>query len=61
MLIIAIAWLYVVLMMSLTQTSFLAGVSTFLFYGLIPCSIVLYIVNTPSRRARARRKENNEG
>jgi hypothetical protein len=57
MLIIAIAWLYVVLMMSLTQSSFIAGVATFLFYGVIPCSIVLYIVGTPARRARAKRKE----
>lgn len=57
MLIIAIAWLYVVLMMSLTQTSFVAGVATFLFYGLIPCSIVMYLVDTPARRARAKRKQ----
>ncbi len=57
MLIIAIAWLYVVLMMSLTETSFVAGLATFLFYGLFPCSIVLYLVNTPARRARAKRAE----
>ena len=47
---IAIAWLYVVLMMSITETSATAGVMTFIFYGVLPLSVVLYIVDAPRRR-----------
>jgi biotin transporter BioY len=47
---IAIAWLYVVLMMSITETSVTAGIMTFIFYGIIPLSVVLYIVDAPRRR-----------
>jgi hypothetical protein len=58
MYLIAIAWLYVVLMMALaealsTQGSVLGAVITFLLYGLFPLSLVLYIGTTPARR-RAR-------
>lgn len=34
MYIIAIGWLWVVLMMALTETGVTAGIPTFLFYGL---------------------------
>lgn len=51
---IAIGWIYVVLMMSITEASIVAGVMTFLFYGLIPVSIILYLGG--SRRRRMRRK-----
>lgn len=57
MLIIAIAWLYVVLMMALTETSFIAGVATFLFYGVFPLSIVLYLLATPRRWRQRRQRE----
>jgi biotin transporter BioY len=50
MYIVAIAWLYVTLMMALTETSLTAGVLTFLFYGLLPCALLLWIVGTPQRR-----------
>lgn len=52
--IVAIAWLYVVLMMSLTETSFVAGVATFLFYGLLPLALFLWLVGTPQRRRNRR-------
>jgi hypothetical protein len=56
---IAIGWLYVVLMMALaealsSQGTVLGAVITFVLYGLIPLGLVLYIVATPARR-RARR------
>ena len=54
MYIVAIAWLYVVLMMSLTETSFVAGVATFLFYGLLPLALFLWLVGTPQRRRNRR-------
>lgn len=57
MIIIAIAWMYVVILMALTQPSFLAGFATLIGYGLLPLSIVLYLVGTPGRRRRARARE----
>ena len=56
---IVIAWIYVVLMMSVaeaisTQGSVLGALITFVFYGVLPLAIVLYILGTPGRR-RARR------
>lgn len=59
MYLVAIAWLYVVLMMSLaealsTQGTVLGAIITFVLYGLLPLSLVLYVMGTPGRR-RARR------
>ena len=54
MYIVAIAWLYVVLMMSLTDTSVVAGVVTFVLYGLAPLSLFLGLVGTPQRRRNRR-------
>ncbi len=53
-----IAWLYVVLMMSVVeaaspQGTVLGAISTFLLYGILPLSIVIYIMGTGARR-RAR-------
>jgi len=58
MYLVAIGWLYVVLMMAVaealsTQGSVLGAVITFVFYGLLPLAVVMYIMGTPSRR-RAR-------
>jgi len=58
MYLVAIAWMYVVLMMAVAealspQGSVLGAVITFVFYGLLPLSVVLYIFGTPMRR-RAR-------
>jgi hypothetical protein len=50
--IIAIAWIYVVLMMSLTESSFIAGVMTFLMYCAVPLSIILYLMDAPRRKRR---------
>ena len=59
MYLVAIGWLYVVVMMALAealgpQGSVLGAVITLLLYGLLPLSVVLYIMGTPARR-RARR------
>lgn len=58
---VALAWIYVVLMMALAealapQGTVLGAVFTFLLYGVLPLSIVLYILGTPARRS-ARRRE----
>ncbi len=50
MYIVAIAWLYVTLMMALTEPSVIGGVMTFLFYGLIPCGLLLWLLGTPQRK-----------
>jgi hypothetical protein len=56
---VAIAWIYVVLMMAVaealsSQGTVMGAVITFLLYGLLPLSVVLYILGTPGRK-RARR------
>jgi len=60
MYVVAIAWIYVVLMVSLTQPTALRGVLTFVGAGLFPLAIFLYLVGTPQRRrnqARARAED----
>jgi membrane protein implicated in regulation of membrane protease activity len=57
---VAMAWIYVVLMMALAEAlapkgTVLGAVFTFLLYGLLPLSIVLYVMAAPMRR-RARRR-----
>lgn len=56
MYIVAIAWIYVVLMMSITEQSIIAGIMTFVFYGLAPLALFLWIFGTPARRRAAYRK-----
>jgi small-conductance mechanosensitive channel len=58
MYIVAIAWIYVVLLMSLTEHSVTAGMMTFLFYCVVPLAIILYLIGTP-RRKRARQMAEN--
>jgi len=57
MYIIAIAWIYVVLMMSITEQSLIAGVMTFLLYGLFPLAVILYLMGVPERKRRRLRAE----
>jgi hypothetical protein len=59
LIVVAMAWLYVVLMMALaeafsSQGTVLGAIFTFILYGLLPLSIVLYVMGAPGR-ARARR------
>ena len=51
--IVAIGWLYVVIMMAVTETSFLSGVVALFCYGVIPLGLFLWIAGTPQRRRRA--------
>ena len=57
MLIVAIAWIYVVGLMALTETSIVAGIVTFLFYCVLPLGTLLYIAGTGKRKARRRAEE----
>lgn len=56
MYIIAIAWLYITILMAVTETSVVAGVATFLFYGLGPLLLFWYVVATPTRKARRQQR-----
>ncbi|MBY0236555.1 MAG: hypothetical protein K2W93_16365 [Burkholderiaceae bacterium] len=61
MYLIAIAWGYVAVMMALaeatsSQGSILGAVITLLLYGVLPITILLYILGAPGRKA-ARKKQ----
>ncbi len=50
MYIIAIAWMYVVVLMAATEKSIAAGLLTFIFYGLLPCALLLWLLGVKHRR-----------
>jgi hypothetical protein len=54
--ILAIGWMYVVTLMAATEPSIVAGIMTFLFYGMLPLSLVLYLTGA-WRRGRARKEK----
>ncbi len=59
MILVAIGWMYVVLMMAAAEASspngtLLGALVTLVLYGVLPLSIVLYVMGSPARR-RARR------
>lgn len=61
-----IAWLYVVLMMSAAeaaspQGTVLGAIGTFVLYGLLPLSILIYIMGTPARRRARKTRESAQG
>jgi TRAP-type C4-dicarboxylate transport system permease small subunit len=58
---IAVAWIYVVLLMSVTeasQTSIVAGIMTFIFYCVLPLGLVLYILRSPQRKKKLKAQGN---
>jgi hypothetical protein len=62
MYLVAIAWLYVVLLMALAEGtavngSWLGAAVTLALYGALPLAIALYLLSTPARRAARRRAE----
>lgn len=52
MYLIAIAWLYVVIIVSVSDDTVLGGLLTFLFWGLFPLTLFLWLFGTPARRRR---------
>ena len=57
--VVALAWIFVVILMvaaeaSSTQGTLLGAFVTLLLYGVLPLTIVMYLLGTPARR-RARR------
>ncbi len=64
MYLVVIAWLYVVLMMSAAeaaspQGTVLGAIMTFVLYGLLPLSILIYIMGTGARRRARKASEIN--
>ena len=57
--IVAVAWLYVTVLMAAAEAtgphgSVLGALVTLLFYGLAPLALVFYLLATPARRRRAK-------
>ncbi len=62
MYLVALAWMYVVLMMAMAEATapngtVLGAVFTFVLYGALPLSIVLYLMGSPARRRARKRAE----
>ena len=62
MYLVLIAWIYVAFMMAIAEAtspvgSLLGAAFTFLLYGLLPMSVVGYIMGTPARRRAIKAKE----
>jgi hypothetical protein len=65
MYLVAIAWMYVVVMMSVAEATaangtVLGAIITFVLYGVLPCVILMYLMGTPMRRKAIRAKEKAE-
>ena len=65
MYIVPIAWLYVTLMMALAEANdsngtVLGAVITFVLYGVLPVTLVVYLMRTPTRRKALRARERGE-
>lgn len=62
MYLIAIAWMYVVLMMAVAEAtnttgSLLGATITFVLYGLLPISLVVYLMGSPLRKRQRKAEE----
>ena len=65
MYLVVIAWLYVVVLMAVAEAtsptgSVLGAAITFVLYGLLPLSIVVYILGTPGRRRKLHARDMQE-
>lgn len=57
MYIVAIGWLYVTLLIAANEASIIAGIISFLFYGLLPSGLLLWMSGSKVRRQRRRYRE----
>jgi hypothetical protein len=65
MYIVAIAWMYVALMMAVaeatnTNGTVLGAIVTFILYGVAPVSLVVYLMRSPGRKRAIKDKEAQE-
>ncbi|CAN7382396.1 hypothetical protein LJR289_002253 [Pseudoduganella sp. LjRoot289] len=62
MLIVAVAWIYVVVLMAFTEPTFVAGIMTFLLYCVLPLGILFYLTGSGRRkRKRAAAEQASRG
>ena len=62
MYLVAIAWMYVAVMMAIaeathSQGTVLGAIITFVLYGVLPLALVMYLLGTPMRRRRRLQQE----
>lgn len=62
MYVVAIAWMFVVTLMAVVEAvasngSLLGAIMTFVFYGILPLGLVLYLLGTPLRMRHNLAKE----
>jgi hypothetical protein len=62
MYIVAIAWIYVALMMAVVEATNTTGtvigaIVTFILYGVAPVSLVVYLMRSPGRKRAIKEKE----
>ncbi len=50
--IVAVAWIYVVGLMAITEPNLVAGIMTFFGYCVLPLSILYYLAGSKRRRLR---------
>lgn len=60
MLIVAVAWIYVVGLMAVTEPTFVAGIMTFLLYCVLPLGILFYLTGGGRRKRNRARQEQAE-
>ena len=60
MLIVAVAWIYVVLLMAFTEPTVVAGIMTFLLYCVLPLGILIYLTGSGRRKRKRAAKENQK-
>ena len=60
MYIVAIAWLYVAVLAAAADTTLIGGILTFIFYGVAPLSLFLWLFGTPARRRRSAQRALSE-
>lgn len=65
MYLVVIAWIYVVLMMSVaeatnTNGTLLGAIVTFFLYGVGPAALVAYLMGTPARKKAIKKREAEE-
>lgn len=65
MYIVVIAWMYVAVMMTVAEATasngtLLGALFTFLLYGVLPVTVVVYLMGTPARRRAIAARERAE-
>ena len=66
MLLVAIAWIYVALLMSVAEATsssgtLLGAVVTFVLYGVLPLAILMYLLGAPARNRALRAQRSGPG